>query len=620
MSKRILSALPPIANNPDTDLAELQKRLTMIKIGLLVIITLLGLRLWQVQIRDGHYYQALAWDNRTRSIILRPARGLIYDRNGQLLANNVPSFNLYLSMEDIKDRQKIIDQLIHYLDLDREALETTLSHTRHSSLVKAKRGLTLKEAALIESHRLDLPGVIIQPEYQRNYPLGRHVAHVIGYVGEISDTQLQQKADPSLQPGSMIGQYGIERTYDQYLRGQPGRELIEVDALGHKKQPLSTQRPQAGNDLYVTLDIRLQRLAEELLGKDSGAIVALAPHTGEILAMASQPEFNPNALSNGLTPTQWQTLLHDSRHPLTNRAIQGQYPPGSTFKIVMAAAALGSHTLDVSDPITCRGGFHFGRRTYRDWKAGGHGVIRLIKALAQSCDVYFYKAGNRMGIKTIAEYAHQFGLGKRTGIDLPSERPGLVPSPEWKLRVKGEPWYPGETISVSIGQGYLTVTPLQMAMVVAFVANNGQRIHPHFIRAIRDRTTGHIKDWTVAPPTQMMVSTAILSHVREGMAAVVREGTARRIRSSLVSIAGKTGTAQVVALRSGAGKHIPKKFRDHAWFVAFAPIEAPRIAVAVIVEHKGHGGSAAAPLAKELIETFIQLDSRNPVFSTIPSD
>ena len=591
------------------ELVDIQGRLVLIKVGLLIIIALLGLRVWQLQIRDGHHYQELARDNRTRSIVLEPARGLVFDRNGQLLANNVPSFNLYVSLEDVKDRTAIIEQVSQHLTLDPEELSEKLSKRGGKTRIKVKGGLTLREAALIESNRLDLPGVVIQPEYQRHYPLGAYASHVIGYVGEVSESQLKQEEFSELHQGSLVGQYGVEGTYDRYLRGFAGRELIEVDALGHTKQSISVNKPGAGDDLYITIDIRLQKLAEDLLGPESGAIVALDPRTGEVLALASRPGFDPNALSRGLPRAQWQQLLQDSRHPLTNRAIQGQYPPGSTFKIIMAAAVLDTRTFHHSDYLTCQGGFHFGRRMYRDWKRGGHGAVDLNKALAQSCDVYFYKSGNRMGIETIASYARQFGLGEKTGIDLPAERSGLMPTSAWKVKTKGEQWYPGETISVSIGQGYVLVTPIQMAQVIASVAAGGQLAQPRLIHAVRHRGTGKVQEWSSPPPRQIAIPSSIFSKIKEGLASVVTQGTARRIQSSLVSIAGKTGTAQVVALRSGPEKSIPKEYRDHAWFVAYAPVESPEIAVVVVVEHMGHGGSAAAPLAKELIEAYVRFNT-----------
>ncbi len=595
-----------------SELADIQGRLVLLKVGILLLIALLGLRLWQLQIRDGHDYQEMAKDNRTRSIMLEPARGLLYDRQGQLLANNIPSFNLYVSLEDVKDREALVGELTRLLSFSHKNLLDTFSGQSRKARVKIKGGLSLKEAAIVESHRYTLPGVFIQPEYQRNYPLGVYASHLIGYVGEISEAKLKEEEYQGLHQGSVVGQYGVERTYDQALRGVSGQELLEVDAHGHRKQSIAVHKPSAGDDLYLTIDIRLQQMAEDLLGEEAGAVVAIDPRSGAVLILASRPTFDPTALSSGLPMSEWQALLHDPRHPLTNRTIQGQYPPGSTFKIVMAAAVLGSQTAQAADHFFCPGGFKFGRRTYRDWKRGGHGSVELIAALAQSCDVYFYKVGNRMGIETIASYSKQFGLGQKTGIDLPSERSGLVPSGAWKKRVKGEPWYPGETISVSIGQGFMTVTPIQMAQVVAATAMNGRVFPPRLVRAIRKRGTGKMEDVPLPPSRQLPISHEVFVQIREGLEAVVTKGTARRSQSSLVAIAGKTGTAQVVALRSGPAKDIPKEFRDHAWFVAYAPAKNPTIAIVVLAEHMGHGGSAAAPLAKQLIEAHIRFTTDIP--------
>lgn len=593
-------------------LSDIQQRLVFLKVGVLVVISLLTLRLWQLQVRDGPHYLELSQDNRTRSILLHPARGLIYDRNGILLANNVPSFNLYVELKDVKDREGLIQKLVEYLNIDAsevsEKIRTQSSRTR----VKLKGSLTLREAALIESHRLALPGVVVQPEFQRNNPQGPYAAHVVGYVGEVSERQMSKEYFEGLRQGSIVGQYGIEREYDQLLRGQAGSKLIEVDALGHEKRTISVDKPQAGHDLYLTIDFDLQQLAEDLLGVEAGAIVALDPKTGETLALASRPSFDPNALSRGLRSKDWQDILRDKRHPLTNRAIQGLYPPGSTFKIIMAAAALESNTVDISETIQCNGRFRFGNRTYRDWKASGHGTVDLHKAMMHSCDVYFYKMGHRLGIETIATYAKLFGLGKKTGIDLPSEQSGIVPSAEWKQKARGEPWYPGETISVSIGQGFVNVTPLQMAQVIATISNNGVAHQPRLIRGVRHRNTGQIETWPIPQATPLGLNPTFVEGIQRSLASVVSEGTGRRANSPLVTIAGKTGTSQVVALRPDKEKDTPKEFRDHAWFVSYAPFENPQIAVAVLAEHSGHGGSAAAPLARELIEAFIKKNG-NPV-------
>ncbi len=588
-----------------TQLATVQRRFLLFKTFVCIIAGLLILRLWQLQVRDGSYYDNLAQENRTRSIVLHPVRGLIYDRHGTLLATSVPSFNLYVRLGDAPNRDALVRKLTELLSLDERELRQAIQGGKWNSLVRLKRGLSLKEAALVESHWLDLPGVVIHPESRRRNPQGPYAAHVLGYVGAASETQLAREEFQALPHGSIIGQYGVERVYDRTLRGRAGRKLIEVNALGRERRMISVDKPQAGNDLYLTIDFRLQKLAEDLLGEEAGAIVALDPQTGETLALASRPSFDPNALSRGLRVEAWNDILHDTRYPLTNRAIQGHYPPGSTFKIIMAAAALETGAIDPTETMRCGGRFRFGRRTFRDWKAGGHGTVNLHEALADSCDVYFYRLGHRMGIDPIAAYAKQFGLGKRTGIDLPSEGTGIVPSPEWKQQTRGERWYPGETISVAIGQSYVTVTPLQMANVIAAVGNDGISYVPHVVRSIRRRESGRIEEWIPRHPPPLTLHPRHLRDIQSALAAVVVEGTARRARSSLVGIAGKTGTAQVVALRTKPGDDVPKKLRDHAWFVAYAPLERPRIAVAVLVEHKGHGGSVAAPLAKKLIEAAL---------------
>lgn len=599
---------------PEAELGELQRRLVILRVGLLLVVALLGLRLWHLQIREGPYYLDLSENNRTRLVLLEPARGLIYDRNGVLLANNVPSFSLYVTLEDVKDREALIQQLTDLLGLDPALIRKKLTGKGSKLLPrKLKDRLTLRDATVIESHRLDLPGVMIQVESQRNYPGGVTASHLLGYVGEVSADQLEKPEFADLHQGSVVGQYGVEKSFDRHVRGQAGQKSVEVDALGHEKKAAVVEKPQAGNDLYLTIDARLQKVAESLLGEEYGAIVALDPTNGDILAMASRPAFDPNVLSRELTPKQWMEIVQDEGRPLNNRASQGQYPPGSTFKVPMAVAALESRTMTPSSTVHCTGGYQFGRRLYRDWKAGGHGNVDLHAALVHSCDVYFYTVGQRMGIDLMADYGKEFGLGKGTGIELPSERPGIMPSTEWKQKARRQAWLPGETISAAIGQGYVTVTPLQMASMIGTVANDGVSFRPRLVQAVMDRVTGNLQELPAVPRGKVNAKPETFRMIKEALADVVKVGTATRAKSSLVTIAGKTGTAQTSALRTGPEKDIPKKFRDHAWFVAFAPVDSPKIAVAVLGEHMGHGGSAAAPLAKEVIETYIKLAPQVPL-------
>ncbi len=598
------------------ELRELQQRLILLKISLLLVVGLLTLRLWYLQINEGSYYHDLSENNRTRALVLEPVRGLIYDRHGVLLANNVPSFGLYVTLEDVKDRKALIESLVTMVGLDETTVRKKLSE-RGSRLLprKVKDGLTLREAALIESHRLDLPGVTVRAESQRNYPSGLTAAHLLGYVGEVSSDQLEKPEYTELHLGSIIGQYGVERTYDRFLRGRAGQKTVEVDAMGHEKRTVEIGKPLAGDDLYLTIDARLQALAEQLLGEESGAIIAIETTTGDVLAMASRPAFDPNVLSRELTAKQWDKIVQDEGHPLTNRATQGQYPPGSTFKIIVAAAGLETGTVNMTTKVRCLGGFPFGGRVYHDWKERGHGVVDVMDAIVDSCDVFFYTIGQRLGIDTMAAFADRFGLGHETGVELPSERTGIVPSTAWKTKARNEIWLPGETISAAIGQGYTTVTPMQMTMVMATVAGSGESFRPRIVRAIKERATGQVLDLPSVPRPKLALKPETYELLHESLAGVVTRGTAGRARSALVKIAGKTGTAQTAALRDDRkkGKDIPKKLRDHAWFVSYAPAEEPRIAVVVLIENMGHGGSWAAPLAKQVIEAYIKSNPVQPV-------
>jgi penicillin-binding protein 2 len=601
----------------ETEFGDFYRRLLILRVGLFLVVALLGLRLWHLQIREGPYYRDLSENNRTRQVLLEPARGLIYDRHGVLLANNVPSFSLYVTLEDVKDREVLVEQLADLLGLDPALIRKKLGGKGGKLLPrKIKDRMTLRDATLVESHRLDLPGVMVEVESQRNYPGGVTAAHLLGYVGEISPEQLEKPEFSGLHQGSIVGQYGVEKSFDRHVRGQAGQKNVEVDALGHEKRAAVVEKPQAGNDLYLTIDVRLQKVAEDLLGQEYGAIVALDPTNGDILAMASRPGFDPNVLSRELTPKQWVEIVQDEGRPLNNRASQGQYPPGSTFKVPMAVAALETKTMAPSSTVFCNGGYQFGKRIYHDWKASGHGAVDLHTALVQSCDVYFYTVGQRMGIDVMAEFGKEFGLGQGTGVELPSERAGIMPSTAWKQKAKNEPWLPGETVSAAIGQGYVTVTPLQMANLIGTVANDGVNYRPRLVQAVMDRVTGNLQELPAVPRGKVKAKPETFRIIKEALADVVTKGTATRAKSSLVTIGGKTGTAQVAALRTGPQENIPKKFRDHAWFIAFAPVESPKIAVAVLAEHMGHGGSAAAPLAKEVIETYMKLAPQVPMVSS----
>ncbi len=579
----------------------------------LVSAALIGLLLYafNLQVVQGKHYLALSEQNRMRTVSLPPARGLIYDRNGTLLVNNLPSFTLYVSPSDLgpADSERVLHRLASFLEMDAEEIARRMASGKgpgDDAPVKIKGNLSMRDVARIEAHLFDLPGVGIQVEFKRNAVYGPLAGHLIGYVGEISQVQMDKGLYPDVKRGGVVGQYGVEQTYDATIRGTPGQKWVEVDALGHEIRTIRAEAPRPGQDLFLTLDMRVQQAAEEALSEAAGAIVALDPRTGELLAMASHPAFNPNDLSSGISAKTWKGLISDKKHPLTNRAIQGQYPPGSIFKVVMAAAVLETGTATADQTVNCPGFFPFGNRDFRDWKKGGHGTVSLYRSLVESCDVYYYRMGDRLGIRAISRFSDFFGLGKRTGIGLRSEKGGLIPSVEWKRRVRKEPWYAGETISVSIGQGYVLVTPLQMAAAFGAVAADGVWRTPQVVKKVRNHQTGEI----TLPPSQagrrLPVSRETLQAIQQALTGVVEDGrgTATSARSSVVSIAGKTGTAQVLELKGDPRAKLPKEFDDHAWFVAYAPNEHPRIAVAVLVEHGGHGGSAAAPLAKKVIESY----------------
>ena len=587
----------------------LQQRIKYLRAVIICLFAILLFRGWHMQIINGAYYKRLAENNRIRTVTLPPLRGIIYDRHGEVLAKNAPSFNLGLVAADVRDLEKTIKRISPVIGLSAEDIKERIASGKDYdpfSPVIIKEGLSMREVALIESHAWNLPGIGIFIEGRREYPNTSLAAHLLGYVGEVTPSQLKDEEYAGEPLGRIVGQNGVEKVYDRFLRGGVGKKNIEVDAAGHERRVLNVIEPVSGDSIILSIDLRLQKTAEEALGDRPGAVVVMDTGTGEVLALVSHPAFDPNVLSRRLSPRVWQKIAENPAHPLNNRAIQGTYPPGSVFKIVMASAGLEEGYISEDNKISCSGGMSFGRRVFRDWKPEGHGIVDLHKAITESCDVYFYQLGNRMQIDTIAKYASLFGLGELTGIDLPSEKKGLVPSTQWKIETKKERWYPGETLSVAIGQGFLSVTPLQQAVTVNTVANSGVVVRPRILRAlISDRG----KSLFAFPPVEtnrLNIREHTLDVIRNAMHGVVNDpgGTGSAARSPFADIAGKTGTAQVIGRRGGGNQ--PFRFNDHAWFVAFAPVKKPEITVAVLVEHGGHGGSAAAPVARRIIEEYVK--------------
>ncbi len=573
---------------------------------------LLLLRAWNLQVVNERYYLGLSENNRLRIVETPPPRGRIYDRNGALLVKNVPSFNLYLVRGDMPDPEKVIRRLAQFTDIRLDNLFQKVQNEKGDPYrpMKIKEDLSMAEVAQIEGHGLGLPGVKIEVEFKRHAVSGSLGAHLLGYVGEITQKQRALERYKGIKTGTVIGQYGVEQTYNAILQGSPGEKRIEVDVLGHERQVVHEKHPRRGDDIFLTLDLKVQNAAEAALANRPGAIVALDPRNGEVLAMVSHPAFDPNILSGGASSEAWQSLLKDKNHPLTNRVIQGQYPPASIFKIVVGTAVLETQTATPKDEVECKGFLRFGNRNFRDWKLGGHGKVDFHRSLVESCDVYYYQMGRKLGVDAIAKYSRLFGLGRPTGIDLPFEKKGLIPTKAWKRQTFKEPWYPGETLSVAIGQGYVSATPLQLATMVGVVAGNGIWHTPHLLMKIRDYRSGQVTDMPPAEGRPLPMTEETLHTIKKALAGVVSEvkGTGRKAKSDFVSIGGKTGTAQVVGRTEESEdikeEDIPENLRDHAWFVAFAPLEDPKIAIVVLVEHGGHGGATAAPLAKKIIEAY----------------
>jgi penicillin-binding protein 2 len=590
------------------------RRLTYVLVlAFLALIT----RLLFLQIIQGERYTFLSENNRIRIKRIPGTRGMILDRTGQPMVDSRPSFDLLFVPEDTEAPENTLRVLARYLGRDENELLAILEENKQRPAfeeVVLGRDVDWPTVVAVESHQLDLPGVNLRARPRRSYVDGLTGAHVLGYLGEIGSSQLKMLKDQGYAMGDEIGQYGLERRWEEVLRGQSGGQQVEVDALGRRVRVLHEVADVPGYTVHLTLDEQLQETAFEALKDKEGTIVALDVNSGAILAMVSTPAFDPNVFARGIKSDEWRELIKDRLRPLSNRATQGQYPPGSTFKIIMTIAGLEEGVLQPEARISDPGYYSFGNRQFRDWKKGGHGSVDLHKAIVESCDVYFYQLAPRIGIDRIAKWARAFGLGEKTGVALDDERSGLIPDSEWKRKKYRQPWYPGETVSIGIGQGYLTVTPLQLANMMATVANGGTLYRPRIVSKVESVDGTTIREYGPEKIRTIAVSPTTLEQLRSALADVVNGvgGTGGAARSSTVQIAGKTGTAQVLEMKGGYVKTEQLTYfnRDHAWFVSYAPVQNPQIAVVVLVEHGGHGGSAAAPLAKKVIEKYIELQNQ----------
>lgn len=584
-----------------------------------VMLSVLVGRMYQLQVLESSRYKMLADENRINMRLLPPPRGRILDRFGHPLAVNRENYRALIVAEQTPDVEHTLDmlsRLIPISEADRKRIMREISRHRSFIPVPVRENLDWTDVSRIEVNAPDLPGVVIDVGQSREYPLGADGSHLLGYVGAVSEKELAASDDPLLElPGFRVGKAGIERSYEKELRGKAGNSQLEVNAVGRVIRELSRQEGQPGDDLMLTIDLDVQNVAVQLLrDKLSAAAVVVDLHTGGLIAMASVPGYDPNAFNVGLTSAEWRAITHDPYSPLTNKAISGTYAPGSTFKPVVALAALESKVMTADTRVFCRGWVELGNTRFHCWKRGGHGWLDMRGGLMHSCDVYFYEAARRTGIDRIAAMANRLGLGHKTGIDIPGERAGLIPTAEWKRRVLGVPWQKGETLVAGIGQGYVLATPLQLAIMTARIAS-GRAIKPHLVRALV--ANGDVQPVKHAAFPMMQIAPESLQVVRDGMNEVVNfpGGTAyhARIKKKGWEMAGKTGTSQVRRITKHEREtHVPKndelpwKDRDHALFIAFAPVEAPRYACSVIVEHGGGGSAVAAPIARDILRETLR--------------
>ncbi|NJC88377.1 MAG: penicillin-binding protein 2 [Desulfuromonas sp.] len=605
-------------NPPPDETPGLRRRFIVISMIAAVIFGVLLLRLWYLQIVNDERYRELSERNRTRFIHIDAPRGTMYDRNGIMLVDSRPAFTVSVLRQEISDRQALFGRLSQLLGIEPRQLEV---RWRAGQVVPDYQPLPLLEdinratMEIVQEHGIELPGVIVEGKPLRAYPQGPVAPHLLGYLGEVTEEDLQRPEFTGYRPRNLIGKTGLERLFEDKLRGEDGYRLIEVNVRGRELRQLTTQKPSPGQRLTLTLDAKAQAAGEKAFGDQAGAAVALDVRNGDVLAFINRPAFDPAQFARGISGSEWKALIEDPRKPMQNRVLRGQYPPGSTFKIAVALAALEAGVVTPDTTISCSGGITLGSHEFRCWNKGGHGAVSLHRALKESCDVYFYRVGMQLGIDRLAAMCQRLGLGRPVGFPTGGERGGLIPDREWKRKRFGTDWYNGETVICSIGQGYVLATPLQLATMTATVANGGTVWKPRVVKCI-ERVQGN-QAWAPEPEkvVESQWSPANLRALRSALEAVVNEpgGTAYRSRLPEVRFAGKTGTAQVVGRKGDKAADTSKyEYRDHALFVAYAPAVAPEIAVAVVVEHGGHGGSAAAPVAKAMFEAYFGIKREAP--------
>ena len=604
---------------PRDDRRSADTRLAGLQYLVIAIFSVLAVSFWVLQIVQGAKFKELADNNHQRTLPLRAPRGMVFDRDGHVLVENRHSYSVSIVREQTKDLPRTIRLVASLLGMDEAAVQEIVDRHRREPTYRpiiVVQDATLAQVAAVAARRLELPDVVVEEVPTRRYPEGM-AAHLFGYVGEVSDAQVAR--DEELRSGDIVGKAGIEQAYNTLLMGEDGFKQVVVNSIGREipDRPVRIEEPVEGKRLQLTIDADIQRAVEDSFRAFGykGAAVILDPNSGEVLAFTSLPAYDPNAFASGIDHATWSALQSDVLLPLNDRAIQGRYSPGSTFKMAVATAALEEGVISPDFKVYCPGRATFFGRSFKCWKPGGHGTVDLQHAIEQSCNVYFYTIGNMVGIDKIHKWATLLGLGEKTGIDLPNEVQGLVPSPEWKrTNTKDPKWYAGETISVSIGQGAVSLTPVSMAVYMATLANGGTRVTPHLLKAV-DEGNGWKPVPAPAPHSQVQLKPETVAAIHEGMWMVVNgAGTGGRSRIVGYNVSGKTGTAQVISLeggRSAAGK-TNKDLRDHGWFVFFAPRDNPQIAGVIFAEHAEHGANAA-PIAKQALETFFAKKEGRPL-------
>jgi penicillin-binding protein 2 len=583
-------------------------------------LSLVVLRLWYLQVLKGDYFREKSENNRLSTVYVPAPRGQILDRTGVPLAANRQSINVELIPEDAPNPKETIEKLAAILSVPADELLEKSQNMRKRRRFEPRlllKDVSRETLAKVAARRYQLPGVIVNVEPTRDYLHGDFAAHVLGYIREITKDQLESPRYAGYRLGDIVGQFGLESKWEPLLQGQRGVQKVVVNARGTRIGEFSFDPEVSGSTVTLTLDYETQKAADAALGNQRGAIVALDPRTGEVLALSSAPRFDPNMFAREITPEQWRDLQSPTKKKLSNRVTQGGYPPGSVFKIMMAAAALAEGVIGPNDKINCPGFLRFGSRNYRCHKKSGHGLVDMEHAMIQSCDVYFYTVGQRLGVDRIHDYARRFGLGSLTGLELSEEVAGIIPSTEWKRRYFRDPenqkWYPGETLSVAIGQGAVVTTPLQIARAVAALVNGGRLLKPYLVKGIA-APEGALNDDQFVPEEvgKLDIDPNIIKLVRNSLVGVVNAPNGTGKKSQIpghpeIVVAGKTGTAQVAALEHGHKEHL----KDHAWFAAYAPAENPTIVAVALIENGGHGGAVAAPAVRQVLEAYFRVSNEN---------